>query len=333
MVPALNRLVGLPCGTTGTELAEHLRGSAPGLACSLQRAEQAEFAPARQPDPTMVHDLLNGIAKLLRGWMIAVVLLVSGHALAEDAHAPASAAMTPDAGGCRQRDPDGDARYRAAMAEYDSGRYRAALAILETLRTESRMNRDVLAAEAASLWQLGRWGEALAACEQARRLAPRDVVLRQSAAAMQAQLGLSDDDRGVAVLAGLSRWRDRLRPDEWLGLAAMFFAGAAVLAGLRRLEIPSARPALLAAVAAGCTVLLLGWSQTLSSYRPESRALVVHPQARLYRLPSTAAEGLAPLPRWGEEVNVIENPVPGWSRVRLGRNIGYIEAANLRKVW
>lgn len=168
----------------------------------------------------------------------------------------------------------------------------------------------------------GDYGRALWRYEQARRLDPRDSDLRENLEATRSRLGLPRLGQDAGAGAFLVAWRDRLRPDEWLLLAAGAWLAAWGLAAWRRWQgRGAASPWLVLPLLAALLALTALVTQRQSTWAPQ-QALVLERGAPLRALPGTEA-AVRDRVGVGTIVRVVEAR-SDFSLVRLGEREGWL---------
>jgi len=342
LTPWLAAMLGLPPGTTPTELATHIEEKDPDLADILRRAEQQMFMPGGSAEVD-VRDLLRRLRRIGVALFCGALFVLSTYAptlrAAEEptpksTGAPAAAAkrsVSPSTDG-QPAGPQRPADFAAGVKAYEQGRIEEALAIFEALERPGAENAALLYNCGNCYFRLGRFGDAVAAYERARRIAPRDDDILENLNFVRNRLGFPP----VSVVRTpgdlLMRVRDYLRPDEWLWLAAWSALFIGVWAGVRRLR--GRRPVTAFRVLAGIVLLsaLCSWSQWHGPWQPDLYAVVVSVRAVPHLAPGENADKAGFNLRVGEVVQVQERR-PKWLRIRKGEAEGWVESRFLRIVW
>jgi hypothetical protein len=310
---------GLPPGTTGDALADGLVHESPEAAMALRTAEHAAFSPA-SPETIDIEPLLRAT------WKLPALLagVATGLSLT---WVPAHASP-----GSRSQDSLWAVFAEAGMA-CDRDQAAAAYALYSQIEMPGCDNASLAVNRADCALRMGRTGEALALLEKARRLAPRDREVLGNLAFLRQQLSLSEPDASLpGPAAWITRWRDCLRPDEWLLVAAMSWLCWGVLAGWQRVRGSSTAVTAVVASAATAVALLACGTQLRSTYRPGSEAVATAAEAPLYRLPSAhVTEPFMHLPL-GETLRIAAER-PGWYRVRTRHGEGWAEKGCVGVIW
>lgn len=217
----------------------------------------------------------------------------------------------------RAEPTDPRARFDAARAAYDEGRYADALALYDALLAEYPRMPELHFNRGNALARLGRIGEAAAAYQRVLLRAPRDADARANLKFIRERAGLPKPrstwaDRTIGILS-LSEWKKIALSAWWIG-AGLLIAG---------ILFPRTPRALRHAGLAGLAIAFVasaGWAGWIArDARPV--AFVVEPNVKALFAPIPTAtphfdapEGLAVrvLGSSGEWVHVREDKREGW---------------------
>ena len=317
VVPYVSALLGLPPGTTASELAQALDGRDPELATMLRTAGYGDFAPGAA-GPIDTRKLLARLGRLA-----ALLVLASAAALL----APPAAAAEPVPVG-RLAGPD----FESAKAAYDRGEYPRAGELFAALARVDGDNPNLLYNQANCAFQLGQPTKALALYERVRRLAPRDSDNLENLNFVRGQLGLARIDKPQNPRQLLVHMRDKLRPDEWLllGAAAVLFGG--VGAGWCRWRRWRQWPVVAMSGAVLVVALLAANRQLAGTFRPGGHGIVASAKVTAHQLPNADSAKTDFILPAGEAV-VIEETRTDWYRIRLDAAEGWVRRDGIEPVW
>lgn len=309
----LNSVLDLPPGAGLSEAAATFNEEKTAdLEHALKELANAAWMPdlSRSFTEKMKNDLLKGIAKFV------VLLLCSGAAFAmpglhaEELHSSDE-----------------------ALNEYDKGNFAAALRYYaaELNRTPAMISPSVLYNMGNCFYQTGDLARALVCYERAQRLAPRDSDILQNLNLTRRKLILPEKYRVEHPGDLLPFFRDMLRADEWLVLAAaalfLCFAGL----GLRALR----RKYWKGVLGTGMTVFCLSITAMAFQYGIQydpAAAIIIHRNTPMYSLPSEQTGKVSLQLKEGTEIRVEETRL-GWARVRIGTEEGWIRKADMLPLW
>lgn len=352
LTPALSAGLGLPPGTTPTELAVHLGKDDPELADQLRKAEESRYMPGQSGviDAALV---VRSASKLFA--LTTLFLLCGGAAGAQEMDPPGRSGdprgsvsaeaetLRPGSASAKprrdmkqsykpSRESDAGTPLDAARAAYDRGRIDEALALYQRVSEGAPHNPALLYNRANCHYRLGREGKAVALYERARRLAPRDSDIAENLRFVRRQLGLPDRSRAANPFELLARLRDGLRPDEWLIATGwtLFLWG---LAG-GWLQFRGGAPRWLHGVALAVVLICVTAvaAQFRGPYRRGVHAVVVSESPLLLRLPDDSADALDVRIPEGREVRVVEERTD-WMRIRIGHDEGWMHRNRVDVVW
>ncbi len=320
LAPCIAARLRLPPGTTAGELAGRLESENPDLARMLRAAEDGQFRPGAG-EAIVPAAVIRAVKRLQ--FLLAFLLFAAcaGTACAADTASPAPHPAV-------QPSPS----WSAATAAFDQGAFDRASAAWRALQTADAQDPNLLFNLGNCAYQQGRYGEAVACYETARRLAPRDSDITENLNFVRNRLGLPSANRTETPFQLLARLRDQLRPDEWLLLGGIWCAAGLGAAGWFRLRRAPIWPAL-AATGAGA-LLLAGviLAQTHSTYEPGTQAVVLENLPESRRLPDVASDRADLKLKQGETVAIVEERT-GWRRVRSGSSEAWLREKELRIVW
>ncbi|OPZ29368.1 MAG: hypothetical protein BWZ02_01032 [Lentisphaerae bacterium ADurb.BinA184] len=317
VVPYASALLNLPPGTTASALADALDPRDPELAAMLRSAAHGDFAPGAG-GAIDTRKLLERVARLAA----LVLLLAAGTGIAADTPVAVPAPAQPTAA----------SDFETAKTAYDRGDYQTAADIFAALRRTDADNPRLLYNQANCAFQLGESARALALYERVRRLAPRDSDNLENLNYVRSNLGLPRTDKPQNPRQLLSQLRDKLRPDEWLlvAAAAILFGGAG--AGWRRWRRQSQLPVLAVAGTVLLVALLAVNRQLAGTYRRGGHGVVANAQVTAYQLPNSDGRKADFILPAGACVT-IEETRTDWFRIRLDDAEGWIRRDGLEPVW
>ncbi len=301
VVPLLNDYLGLPPGTTATELADAVKDA--GLAECLRNSGNAGFMPG---GVSMNHtELKQKIIKALKYVSLILCLLIP-------------------AGVCANMTEDEAKAFNA----YDNGDFTAAAEYFRSRVRPDKVSPYALYNLGNALCQSGKLGEALACYEKAHLLAPRDSDITENLnfvrrKLMQPEIGQISNP-GDLVLAV----RDSLRPDHWLlvlaGAWCCFWLGAAC-----RRKLGFNRKLLLL-ITIGIITLAAGTAlfTQLSGPYAGNQAVVLHNGTRLRSLPSDQSGKVERTLREGDRIQIIESR-RDWILVRTDNAEGWLKSGDM----
>ncbi len=325
-VPWLIDFMGLPPGTTADELAQHLQTTEPELAAMIEVLDRYEYEPGLKSrlDKRRLMTALRRIGRLAVFPLVAVCFMFVFSGLSSEA-----AALSADS----SREDSREAIFQAGIEAYSQGDYRQADNLFSQLERPDRVNPILLYNRANSLWLSGEQWQALALMERARRASPRDYRINGNLALFRDQMNLPPavgEDSGR--LGKVVLWRDCLRPDEWLRLAALFFALSMVILWLgEKRGCGWSRKGLSAMVVLPLIPLLALGSQLLTTYRPLSRGAIVQ-ETVLRDAPFRFAEtGMTP--QGAQRIVEIREHRMGWMRIRTDGREGWIPEDRVIPFW
>jgi tetratricopeptide (TPR) repeat protein len=303
VVPMLNDYLGLPPGTTATELAEIVND--PELAECLRSSGSAGFMPGTA---AMNHgELKNRIIKALKYVSLILCLLVpSGMAAMSEEEA-------------------------AAFNAYDSGDFKAAADYFRSQVHPGKTSPGALYNLGNALCRDGRLGEALACYENAHLLAPRDTDIVENLNYVRRQLMQSECGQVSTPGELVLHLRDSLRPDNWLLVLAGAWSCFWLLAAFRR-RLGFNRKLLMliligvSAIAAGAAI----FTQQRGAYAG-NQAVVLYNGTKLRSLPSEQSGKVERTLREGERVGIVESR-RDWVLVRLENAEGWLKSGDMEVI-
>jgi tetratricopeptide (TPR) repeat protein len=299
----LTAVLDLPPGATTEEVAAAVEDSE--LATMLRAAAATHFGGGERAliDPARLAACVKALAPLL-----TLVLFVG---------LPA---------------PPAQADAAAAAAAYDRGQLTTAVAHYQALLTDQGADPAVLYNLGNCAYRQGDFGQAMVYYERARRLAPRDAAIIENLNFVRAQAGITSTRRNGPAAAALEL-RDRLRPDEWLGLGTLLWCIGWLAAGLRRWQRRMPRWPMAVCFALAAAAVGASYAQQQSSYRP-GQAIIVADETPVLPvpLPPTAAVPPKRLLQVGEAVDIRETRTE-WCRVRAGQDEGWVRVTAVTPFW
>ncbi len=302
VVPYLNDLLGLPPGTSATELA--LKVDDKELAELLKTGADSAYMPGASGKSGS--DKRDSLLRSLKNLSAVLVLL----------------ALPFTASSVSNTDPSFN-----PMSAYNKGEFAK---VADYYRKQIDMNSPdpaLLYNLGNCLYQLGEPAKALVMYSRALHLSPRDSDIRENLNLVNRKLGVPE----VGVIESpkdlIVFIRDLLRPDEWMVLAAAVWAAAGIILAFRR-KFPSETGFYVLLSCLGLVFILLlsaPISQSSSSYSSKT-AFAVIKNMQVYLLPSENSRQSDFRISCGEKL-FIEEERDNWLRVRtLNGTEGWIKA-------
>jgi tetratricopeptide (TPR) repeat protein len=309
VVPYLNDLLGLPPGTTASELSEKIKD--PELVSSLRAGSDSAYMPgSHDMGKADIRKSLADALKKISAVLILATLPFSGFSSEKTQAEPVSPLKAYDVGDF------------AKSADY----YRQHLNM-------SSPDPAILYNLANCLYQQGEPAQALVLYERARLLSPRDSDIRENLnlvcrKLMLPETGILENPRDLIVNV-----RDMLRPDEWALTGAVLWACAGIVLAFRRKFISRANLVAVLSLVGLLFVLtaVASISQLNSSYSSKT-AFVVMKNVQVYLLPSENSKPTDFRISCGEKIR-IEEERESWLRVRTGNGSeGWIKSDAAEKL-
>lgn len=292
VVPYLNDLLGLPPGTTASELAEKIND--PELASYLRAGTDSAYMPGSHD--IRKSDLRKSLADSLKK-ISAVLVLAALPFSGFSAEQPLTEPVNP-------------------LKAYDMGNFAKSADYYRQHLNMSSPDPALLYNLANCLYQQGEPAQALVLYERALLLSPRDSDIRENLNLVCRKLMLPETGKLENPKDLLVNVRDMLRPDEWMLLGALLWACAGIVLAFRRKFISTVNLAAVLSVIGLLFVLTVAASisQVGSSYSPNT-AVVVMKNIQVYLLPSENSKQTDFRISCGEKVR-IEEERESWLRVR-----------------
>ncbi len=305
VVPWLNDVMEVPKGTSVQELAGMLEDKE--LSDMILNAESCKYMTGATAGMVNRSQLLKKIGKLACFLMMFV--------------------------GCGEVFATGD--YPDAVKAYENGDYRLAETVFKHHLDEMKHNGTV---DASLLYNLGncsasleKYGEALAWYEQARRLAPRDSYILENLNFVRKKLGLEELYASAGPIEVIQRVVEKLRPDQWLFLAALFWVMMFVSLGFNRIKHRGFPVGLVMSMSLAVLCIWAYFFVKTSLYVPHSQAIIVK-DASVYKLPVVNEDRVSFSVEPGKYAQVIEEREV-FCLVRIDQAEGWIEKKSLKFVW
>ncbi len=221
---------------------------------------------------------------------------------------------------------------RDPFALFDKGDFEAAAAIFSERLVESPEDPYLLYDVGCCLYRMGRLSEALYFFEKANMLAPRDSDIRENMNHTRRKLDIGEKGTADSPAEMAARFRDMLRPDEWLLFAAA--SSLLLFAALSRRRRMSSEQlwALSAIIVLGFSAALMAFVSQISGDYGGDEAMIVRRAAQVHVLPSESSPKTEIRPREGQRVKLVEERSE-WSRIRLGEGEGWVERGAVRRFW
>ncbi len=340
VVPWLIEVWHLEPGTTPEELAERWRHSEPELAALLKTADHLEFAPHRQRKAAEFRRLANLLPRLLPVILAGCLMIAAARTTAAGTGSLTETAQSQAAAGVRETqlsNPQGEAAetdsvFHRAVAAYYRGEFEQAERLFASLQKDDRVQPGLLYNRANCLLLQDEHWRALVLFEQACRAAPRDSRLRRSRDALRSQLGLPPASSRHWSYGMVVAMRDKLRPDEWLALAAWSLTALGLGLWRRR-----GRPGKWSRIFVNfplavliLTMTALVWQLNTTYKRGEHAVLLT--DGPMYVAPTQAAERLHLSSPSQREVYILEQR-RGWLKVRGEQIEGWLPRRQVEKIW
>jgi tetratricopeptide (TPR) repeat protein len=225
----------------------------------------------------------------------------------------------------------GAATMSDATAAFDAGRVDEARQIYGTLLEQEHDNASLLYNLGNCAYLKGDMGQAIAYYERARRLAPRDSDIVENLNFVRGQLSRSAVGNAETPVELIITLRDKLRPDEWLLLAAVAWLATWLIAGVLRLRKTRIHPSLGILLLVCAAALASAYFQQRDTYGA-GQAVVIEDEAQLYDLPNNLDAPAKQTLKEGDYVSIAERRTD-WSRVRIDDAEGWMPNSTLGVVW
>lgn len=300
VVPLLNDYLGLPPGTTATELAE-IVGDV-GMADCLRNSGSAGFMPG---GTAMNHaELKKSILRALKYVSLFLCLLVPSGV----------AAMSEETA--------------AAFNAYDNGDFKTAADYFRSQVTPGRTSPNALYNLGNALCRDGRHGEALACYEKAHLLSPRDTDITENLNYVRRQLMQPECGRVSTPGELLVYLRDSFRPDNWLLVLAGAWSCFWLLAAFRRRLGFNRKLLFLIVIGLTAVAAAMAISTQLRGPYAGNQAIVLYNGTKLRSLPSEQSGKVEKTLREGERVSIVESR-RDWVLVRLENAEGWLKSGDM----
>lgn len=307
-VPFLAEAFHLPPGAGASEVADKIEDRE--LADLFRSLEAESFKPAgsEQTPVTLTPKLRSRLTTLLKRLSLFALTVVALTAVAAGV-APA-----------------------AFNAAFEKGDFKAAAAHYEKQLNPAEPAPNVLYNLASAHYRLGDLARARLEFEQAHLLAPRDSETLENLNLVNRKL--VQPEIGTAGTPGaLLTWcRDRLRPDDYLTIAAAMFAVLCLAFALRRtlrrntlIVVESAATALLMLSLAAAT------AQAVGPYNPD-RAIIIGSTLELRSLPAAASGRVEATIPGGSTAFVVERR-GDWVRLRVNGRDGWAPVDQVKLIF
>ncbi|MCF6176827.1 MAG: BatD family protein [Victivallaceae bacterium] len=314
-VPYLNALLGLPPGTTASELADKVKS--PELAKCLKSTGHSSYMPGG--DSMNKTELKKTLLKILRKMsVVALFFVLSLNTFAtETENRPIKTAV-----------PVAIASDSQALTAYDNGDFRQT--------AEYYYNQlEHQAPDPALLYNLGNcfsrledYPRAAVCYERARLLAPSDNDILENLNYVRRKLFLPQLGKSSNPMELIVNVRNHLRPDQWLALAGVvWFIIFAAIAFRRRYSRAKFISLLLFSTLTLGLIAVAAISQYYSSYS-SNQAIIISKMAKLYSLPSVKNAREISRVSGGTPVKILERRID-WIYIRHDNCEGWIAAKSL----
>ena len=217
-------------------------------------------------------------------------------------------------------------------AAFEKGDFKAAAAGYEKQLNPAAPAPNVLYNLASAHYRLGDLPRARLGFEQAHLLAPRDSETLENLNLVNRKLVLPEIGTAGTPKALLTWCRDRLRPDDYLTIAAAMFAVLCLTFGLRR----TLRRNTLIVVESVATVLLMlslaaATAQAVGPYNPD-QAIIIGSTLELRTLPTAASGRVEATIPGGSTAFVVERR-GDWVRLRVNGRDGWAPADQVKLIF
>ena len=288
--PLLAEALRLPPGATPSEITAKIED--PALKAFLESVQAAEFMPAAARHKLFSKENVELLSAGLRKYAALFLLFVL-------AVFPAGAAEKPGA-------------FEQGGAAFAAGDYPAAIRHYREALNDRAPSPHILYNLGEAAYRLGDLPLAKGYFERAHRLAPLDPVITEDLRQVNTALKLPEYDGGA-----VGRYRDALRPDWYLMIAATALAVLAVAGAVRRKLPPLlTRTALLCAAAVFVLASTAMYFQMHTTYRPE-RAVVLGSSLELRSLPAASSGSVVAVVSGGSDARILDR---NGDFVRIGVN-------------
>ncbi len=325
-----NDMLDLPPGTSLSETASRVKGTAPELGRQLEDLANTAWMPSLRGelDEKFRKQLASAVRKF---GMIVFILgalcfaLPANGADEETASADKSSAAETAAQLPKTSDE--------AKTAYDAGQFRQALDYYTSKIDPRNVSPALLYNMGNCFYQLGDFPRALVCYERAHYLQPRDSDITGNLELTRRKLLLPPKYRVESPADFMLAARDFLRLDEWLVACACGLTLVLIALGMffrRRTNLWQWPFYAGIVVTVICSAALIA---KVSADDPEREAVVIVRNTPMYSLPSAESGRVEQYLKPGTEVSIEENRMD-WVRVRLENNDeGWVRGANLALLW
>jgi len=309
VVPYLNDLLGLPPGTSATELSTRIEDNE--LAELLKSGADSAYLPGASKKSGS--DRRDSLVRSLKKLSLLLVLLALPFAASSDSNTDQS--FNP-------------------MGAYNKGEFAK---VADYYRKQIDMNSPdpaLLYNLGNCLYQLSDPAKALVMYSRALHLSPRDSDIRENLNLVHRKLGVPEVGTIESPRDLLVFVRDMLRPDEWMLAAASVWAFAGIILAFRRkFASETGLYVLLSCTGIVFVILLIApISQSTSSYSSKT-AFAVIKNMQVYLLPAETSKQADFRINCGEKL-FIEEERDSWLRVRTDNGSeGWIKADSAERLF
>lgn len=319
VVPYLNALLGLPPGTTTSELANKV--DSVELAKCLQSTGHSNYMPGSNALDKA--DMRKTLLKLLRKMSIFVLLCTFAlNSFAGESKKLKPAQTSLAATGIINNSSQ-------ALTAYDNGEFRrAAEYYYNRLEKQQEADPALLYNLGNCFSRLGDYSRATVCYKRALLLAPADSDILENLNYVRRKLFLPQLGNPSNPTELVLNLRNQLRPDQWLAVAAViWFMIFATIAFKRHYS----RAKFITLLLSGSFALLLTLAAASSQYRSsysKNRAIIITKMAKLYSLPSLKNAREISRVSSGTPVTILEKRI-NWIYIRHDNCEGWVTAGSL----
>lgn len=316
-VPFINDMLDLPHGTTTSELVKKVKNDK--LAQCLTSIGESSYLPGASNlnKKELRATLCKALKRLtLLGLLFIMPLMLNAAEKSGKINSPLKAVP---------------ATFKKAVAAYDSGDFAAASRFFRSHISKDAPDPALLYNLGTCLCNEGDLAGALVCFERAHLLAPCDTAITENLNSVRRKLFLPVINKIDGPTEMLIAGSHSLRPDEWLLVAALAWAGAGIFLAFRRklslnkriVFVGSCLIIFIAAVTA-CVF------EKLDAYSNDN-AVVTSSNAELRSLPSTSSGSKLARLRMGTVVKIIESRFD-WVRIKSDTAKGWMQESHITRI-
>lgn len=217
-------------------------------------------------------------------------------------------------------------------AAFDKGDFKTAIQEYRQRLTTQAPAPNVLYNLGGAYFRVGDLPMARYCFLRAHLLAPRDAEILENLNLVNRKLVLPEIGN-TDTPAGVLNWcRDRLRPDQYIVLAAFFFALLCIGAALRQTLGRNGSIAWYSTFGGLLFLALtIAWSQSLGPYNTKA-AIITAKQAELRTLPTTGSSRVSATIPGGSAAWILDRR-DNWVRIEVNGQDGWVQADRIKTVF